>query len=184
MKGLSASWLAGLLVTPVLGGGLVGYGIYPYNLDCAFACLRPLSSYILQCSSGIGKSATTSPQCRTGDTPWLTTLAWCMRTECAEYHVATSELEAFREQQCTGDPTVAPNWGYTTSLQHVARPPTQELSVTDETLNTTAIVSPLVYKEQHDALSAVQREVTVESAYEYDIKPGRVGRMRDLLANL
>ena len=100
-----------------------------------------------------------------------------MHTECAEHNIATSELEAFWRQQCTGDPTVAPKWGFTTSLGYIVQLPTQELTETAETLNSTALVPSLAYKEQYNALSAVQREVAVESAYGYDVHPSCVGRM-------
>ena len=133
MKLPSAAWLACLLTRPVLEA-LVGYGIYPYKPPCAHACDRSLSTLMLECSSPMGSmsgmdmdSAMTSPRCRAGDTPWLTTLTYCMRTECASSNVPTSELETFWEKQCTGDPTVAPKWSYSTTLFNIAQPPTQYL---------------------------------------------------------
>lgn len=171
MKIFSAIWLASLLTRPVLGA-LVGYGIYPYNPPCAFACHRSLSNLMLQCSGDMasgghmgGHSDMISPQCRAGDTPWLTTLAWCMRIKCAEYHVPTSELEAFWEVQSTGDPTVAPKWSHSTTLFNIDRSPTQELTRVDDTLNLTALVNPAIYEAQYNALTAVQRENVVESGY-------------------
>ena len=62
------------------------------------------------------------------------------------------------------------------SPEHITQPPTQELIGNDETLNTTVLVSPLVYKEQYDALSGVQREVVVESAFGYDVKSWLCGQ--------
>ena len=178
MKMLSGIWLASLLTNPVLGA-LVGYGIYPYNPPCAFACHRSLSNLMLQCSGDMasgshmgGHSDMMSPQCRAGDTPWLMTLAWCMRTKCAEYHVSTSELEAFWEIQSTGDPTVAPKWSYSKTLFTITQAPTQELTSVDDTLNSTALVSPAVYQAQYNALTAVQRENVVESGYGSEINPG------------
>ena len=173
MKPTSGLWLACLASSPVLGA-LVGYGIYPYKPVCAYACDRSLSSLTLACSSDMGSGSdmssapTTSPQCRAGDTPWLTTLAWCMRTECVDQNVPTSELEAFWEEQCTGDPSVAPKWSYSTTLVNIAQPPTQELSKTDDVLNITALVDSAIYKAQHNALTAVQRENVVESGFGYD----------------
>ena len=96
----------------------------------------------------------TSPQCRADDTPWLTTLAWCMCTSCAEFNVSTSELEAFWEDQCTGDPTVAPKWSYSTTLFSITEPPTRKLDEADDTLNSTALVNPAVY-EAHSWWNAV-----------------------------
>lgn len=173
MKALSSA--VGLacyvLITPVIGA-LVGYGIWPYEPPCAHACDRSLSSLMLQCSSPMDSmggmmdsSAMTSPQCRAGDTPWLTTLAWCMHTACAEFHVPTSELESFWEQQSTGDPAVAPKWGYSMTLVNITKPPTQELTDVDDALNVTALVNTAVYESQYNALTTVQRENVVESGF-------------------
>lgn len=171
MKVVPAAWLAYALIRPVLGA-LVGYGIYPYDPPCAFACDRSLSSLMLECSSHMasgsgmhGGPPMTSPQCRAGDTPWLTTLAWCVRTSCAEYNVPTSELEAFWEKQSTEDPTVVPKWGYSATLFKISQPPTQELTDADDTLNITALVNSAVYTAQYNALTAVQRENVVESGF-------------------
>ena len=126
-------------------------------------------------------SAMTSPQCRAGDTPWLTTLAWCMRSKCAEHLISTSELEAFWEQQCAGDPSVVPKWSYSTALFNMAEPPTQELTEADHTLNFTALVNPTVYESQYNALTAVQRENVVESAFGCDIDSRLLRQMSQLL---
>ncbi|MCJ1456008.1 hypothetical protein MMC28_006365 [Mycoblastus sanguinarius] len=187
MKIRSAVWPASLVTRPVLGA-LVGYGIYPYKPPCAHACYRSLSSLMLECSSDTASeremdsdSEITSPQCRAGETPWLTSLAWCMCTNCAEYNVSTSGLERFWEEQCTGDPTVAPKWGYSTTLFNIAQSPTRELTETDDTLNITALVNPAVYEAQYNALTTVQRENVVESGYRYGIDPSLVGKMCQLL---
>lgn len=189
MKILSAIWLVSLATRPVLGA-LVGYGIYPYNPPCAFACHRSLSTLMLQCSGDMtssghmgGHSAMISPQCRAGDSSWLTTLAWCLRTKCAEYQVSISELEAFWETQSTGDQFVAPEWSYSTTLFNIAQAPTQELTRIDDTLNSTALVNPSVYEAQYNALTAVQRENVVESGYGSETRPcteGKTGKVADL----
>ncbi|RSM00395.1 hypothetical protein CEP52_009120 [Fusarium oligoseptatum] len=170
MKRLALAWL---LVQPVLGGGgLVGYGIYPYEPPCAYACLRSLSSLILDCSSheempsGMSHGpGMTSPECRAENTHWLTTLAWCIKTECAEYHIPVSKLEGFWEKESTENPAVAPKWSYSTSLQKISKSPTQQLTPTDEYLNATSIVDPSVYLSQWNALTAVYRENVVEAGF-------------------
>ena len=170
MKVSSTTWLVGLLVRPVLGA-LVGFGIYPYSPFCAYSCHRSLSALMLECSihmapgGAMSHSDMISPDCRAGDTSWLTTLAWCMSIKCAEFEVSTSELEHFWEGQSTGDPAVAPKWSYSTTLFQIAQPPTQELTEANDVLNFTALVSPAIYKAQYNALTAVQRENVVESRY-------------------
>lgn len=100
---------------------------------------------------------------------------------CAQYRVSTSELEAFWEKQSTEDPTVAPKWGYTTTLFNIAQPPTQALTDADDSLNITALVNPATYEAQYNALTAVQRENVVESAFGYAINPQLARQICQLL---
>ena len=176
MKGSSTVWSLFLLAKSVLGD-LVGYGIWPYEPACAFACDLSLSSLKLSCSDLAGSgmdmdmdAGMTSPQCRASNRPWLMTLSWCISLKCAESEISTSELEAFWEEQSTGDSTVAPKWSYSTTLSSIAQPPSQELTETDDTLNFTALVNPFVYEEQYNALTAVQRENVVGSGYGYNFQ--------------
>ncbi|KAL9127263.1 MAG: hypothetical protein Q9217_003822 [Psora testacea] len=111
-----------------------------------------------------GESGMTSPQCRAGDTAFLTTLAWCMSTNCAQYHVPTSRLEKFWEEQCTGDPTVAPKWDYRTALQHVTQPPTRELTM-DDTLDFTALAPEATWELQYRTLTFFEAEERVHARY-------------------
>lgn len=108
-----------------------------------------------------------SPDCRASDTLWLTTLAWCMRSKCADFQLPTSELEAFWEGQSTGDPALAPKWTYSTALVQIVQAPTQTLTLieADTILNFTGLVNPATYEAQYNALTTVQRENTVESRY-------------------
>ena len=152
---------------------LVGIDTDMYNPPCAYACNSAIASNMLSCSSedemggdmDMG-SAMTSPQCRAGDTAFLTTLAWCLHTKCAQYRVRTSKLEKFWEDQCTGDPTVAPKWDFSTALQHVAEPPTQELTM-DDTLNFTAITPEATWELQYHTMTAFEAEETVHARYGY-----------------
>ena len=185
MKLLTAAWLSCLLTQPVLGA-LVGYGIYPYSPFCAYACDRSLSTLSLNCSMPMAMhdgmdmgSGTTSPHCRAGDTPWLTTLAWCMHMHCAEHNVSIAELESYWKKQSTEDPTVAPKWSYSTTLFSIPQPPTRVLTEADDTLNFTALVDPTVYESQYNALWTVQRENVVESGFGY----GRLSSTTDYSTN-
>jgi len=64
-----------------------------------------------------------------------------------------------------GVKTATPKWGYSESLSHIASPPTLQLTATDKSLNTTALVSPDVYEKQYNVLYAVQRETINENKY-------------------
>ena len=185
MKILTAAGLACLVTQPVFGA-LVGYGIYPYSPYCAYACDRSLSTLSLDCSMPMSMddgmdmgSATTSPQCRAGDTSWLTTLAWCMQMHCAEHNVSIAELESYWEKQSTEDPTVAPKWSYSTTLFNISQQPTRVLTEADETLNFTALVDSTVYESQYNALWTVQRENVVESGFGYGRLSSKVDHTAD-----
>lgn len=176
MKTLHTVMLSSTILTGSALGKLVGYGIWPYEPVCAFACLRALSGYMLSCSSEVDMhggahmhgSGMTSPRCRAGDTPWLTTLAYCAQTRCAGSGVPTSRLEGFWEAQSTEDAAVPPRWTFSQALANVTgAPPGRELGedAESEMLNFTALVNAEAYRSQYNAMFAVQRETVVENSY-------------------
>lgn len=114
---------------------------------CAYACTGSLSSFALECSvedhdahggHSHGASTYTSPGCRANNTPYLTTLAWCLHTKCAPYDVLASRLETIWEQEATTDPSVLPKWSYTEALLNVVDSPTRQLAMGD-TINATLL---------------------------------------------
>ena len=164
-----------LLVTSVVGEGeLTGFPANPYNPYCAMSCLRSLYTLKLSCSS-MGETVgmmtmMTSPSCWASNTPYLTSLAWCMHTKCAEFGVPNSKLESFWEQEATGQSTagvktVPAKWSFAEALANVPRSPIKQLSVDDADLNTTSLVPPDMYRMQWNVLTSVQRETTVENGY-------------------
>ncbi|KAK6538170.1 hypothetical protein TWF694_011052 [Orbilia ellipsospora] len=162
------------LVTVMAQVQLTGFPANPYDPYCAMSCLRSLSSLMLDCSSmgdtiGMMTMSTTSA-CWAVNKPYLTSLAWCMHTKCAEYNVPNSKLEWFWETEATGQTTagavtVPPKWSYAEALAQITEPPTFQLLPTDMDLNTTALVPPLVYRKQWNVLTMIQRETTVENTY-------------------
>ncbi|KAH8811243.1 ferric reductase like transmembrane component-domain-containing protein [Xylogone sp. PMI_703] len=122
-------------------GALNGFPVNPYDPFCAMSSLRSLHSLLLSCSSmgdTVGMmTMTTTSTCWAEITPYLTSLAWCMHIKCAEYNITNSKLD----------------------------PPTIQLTPTDTWLNDTSLVSPLVYQEQWNVLTSVQRETVHENAY-------------------
>ena len=179
MKMISLLQVQCLLVTSVLAGtpfqgALNGFPVNPYDPFCAMSCLRSLYGLTLSCSStgdtvGVMSMVTTSA-CWAMNTPYLTSLAWCMHTRCAEYNVAASKLEHFWETESTGqsdagETSVPAKWSYSEALANIPIPPTNQLTPTDKWLNETSLVSPLIYQEQWNILTAVQRETTLENTY-------------------
>lgn len=171
MKLSSIFGLACLVLGPVTA--LVGLDTDMYNPPCAHACSSAIASSVLSCSSHgavgghmHGDSAMTSPLCRASNTAFITTLAWCMSTKCASYHIPVSELETFWEKYCTGDPAVAPKWDYGTALQHVVQPINRVLTL-DETLNATSLVPHDSWNIQYNTLTFLEAKERLHAKYGY-----------------
>lgn len=113
----------------------------------------------------------TSSACWAENTPYLTSLAWCMHEKCAEFNNTAAELEYFWETEATGQSNagqtgVAPKWTYSESLANAsASPPTTVLAVNATSLNSTSLVNPLVYLKQWNILTSVQRETAQENVF-------------------
>jgi hypothetical protein len=171
------SWSAASLLTTfvVAQGSINGYPANPYDPFCAMTCLRSLYSLTLSCSEMNGGTLgmmtfSTSSACWAENTPYLTSLAWCMHVKCAEFDVLNSKLELFWEQQATGQGNAGvksdpPKWSYTEALANVTTPPTAQLNATSIYLNITSLVSPSVYLAQWNILTNTQRETANENTY-------------------
>lgn len=171
MRRLLTAYLA------ILGGQvsaqlLSGFGQTPYMPLCAESCLRSLSSLMLDCTvmddraGGHSHMAPTTPDCFAENTPFLTTLAWCMRTKCAEHNVANSEIQHFWELKATSSSSVPAKWSYAEALTHAdPSPPTYKISDTDVYLNESSLVNDNTYLAQWNVLGNVQYTAIKESAY-------------------
>lgn len=180
MRSSSVTCLVGLLAKTVLGQGLglTGYPANAYDPYCAMSCVRSLYGLLLSCSSQgdrVGMvTSPTSSECWATNTPYLTSLAWCMNTTCSEFDIPTSKLEWFWETEATGQSTagqvlVPPKWSYAIALSNVnPKPPANQLAANDTYLNVTSVVSPTVYEEQWNVLTALQREGKTENGLGYD----------------
>jgi hypothetical protein len=157
-------------------GAINGMPVNPYYPFCAMTCLRSISSLILSCSTmdagTVGMMAMLTPtSCWAENTPYLTSLAWCMHEKCTEYNNTVAELEHFWETEATGQSNagqagIPPKWSYSEALANVsASPPTTVLDPTATWLNTTSLVNPLVYIKQWNILTSVQRETAQENVF-------------------
>ncbi|EPS45668.1 hypothetical protein H072_340 [Dactylellina haptotyla CBS 200.50] len=154
-------------------GQLSGYPYNPFAPYCAMACIRPLMAMMLDCSSDgqmIGSMLmTTTTECWADNTPYLSSLAWCMNIKCAPFDIPASELEHFWETQATGQQnagaiTVPPKWSYGEALALNERPMFQ-LTVGDMDLNRTALIPNELWIKQYNIFSTLQRESTIENTY-------------------
>ncbi|KAH6853950.1 ferric reductase like transmembrane component-domain-containing protein [Chaetomium sp. MPI-CAGE-AT-0009] len=169
--------LLGLLlsVLPWTVVALIGAGgqrmFYP---ACAYACLRALDPFMLDCSShdgaggghSHGSTGMTSPECRSDNKPYLSTLAWCMHTRCTDDSVPTWELEKFWVEQATQDPTVAPKYDYGATVANISQPPT-EVADPDDMLESTALAPEVRWKTQYNTMATMEYEETMHARYGY-----------------
>ncbi|KAF2257524.1 hypothetical protein CC78DRAFT_235507 [Lojkania enalia] len=160
---------------PNLSAALIGYGIPMYKPNCAFACRASFESAMLTCSEhdhGAGGAhnhgfGPTPPECRAADEPWLTTLAYCINSTCAD--IAPWRLEKYWADKCTGDPAVQPKWTYAETLMELERsaPPTEELDMDDEmpVLNFTSLYNHDAWESQRGTLWHFENAETMHSRY-------------------
>jgi hypothetical protein len=158
---------AALLPTHVLG--LIGYGIKMYNPSCAFACGDAISPAPLGCSvegheeghHSHGGGLITTPECRSQDESFLTTLAWCMNERCEQVQVW--RLERYWGDKATGDVNVAAKWAYIQALA-AATVPSSDLDV-EVTLNGTLKTPFDQWDAQKRTLEAFERQETFHSLF-------------------
>ncbi|KAH4897678.1 hypothetical protein HBI80_190790 [Parastagonospora nodorum] len=166
-----ASFLA--LSLPDAASAFVGYGIPMYKPNCAFACRDQFSSAHLSCTSmnhasgGHHGSGPTSKECYASNTPWLTTLAYCINATCSD--VPKYKLEAFWAERVTKSERwnkVAPKWTYQETLFRMADmpAPVKELGE-DEELNFTALFDPVAWEAGRGALEYFEYSETMHSKY-------------------
>jgi hypothetical protein len=148
---------------------LPGYGYSWYAPPCAFACYNALSSAMLECTSmdhsgGHGHGAgPTSPECRAGDTAFLTTLAYCMEFNCGA-NTPTWERELFWSKHVTGDEAVLPKWDYSITLKEISEAPTVVYN-SSELLNHTVLLDQESYDMQYNFNVIFDRMEGLQSRY-------------------
>ncbi|KAF4994630.1 hypothetical protein FGRMN_5675 [Fusarium graminum] len=106
----------------------------------------------------------TEPSCRAKDTPFLTSMAWCINTKCGDEKAST--IEGYWEDWMTGSKGVQAKWSYAQALDQVnPQPPRYQLNMTDMVLNQTSLVNPIIYLKQFQSSSGSKNEFTVGSRY-------------------
>ena len=152
---------------------LVGYGNRPYDPICGNSCLQAFKPYLLNCSDLEAAkkpfdplSPATGPSCYAKDTPFLTSVAWCVSTKCAADHTGVSELEGWWERTVTGSRLAPPKWTYSVALDKVdPRPPAYQLAIKDTNLNRTSVVVENTYQLHWNGMTALYEEYSAESKY-------------------
>ena len=145
-----------------------GLGSRYNDPSCAYACRASISSAPLACSGrGHGGSHShgappTSPECRSEDTPFLTTLAYCLSTHCQD--VPLWRLEEFWALQVTGSPAVPAKWTYSAARDQVATSPDKTYVPATE-LNYTALVNSKTFGVQQKFILVLEKMTSIQNIY-------------------
>ncbi|KFY98048.1 hypothetical protein V498_01689 [Pseudogymnoascus sp. VKM F-4517 (FW-2822)] len=164
--------LLALAISLPAATALIGHGVEMYNPTCAFACRAVIASAKLTCSgheghtTGMshGATTTTTPECRAGDTAFLTTLAWCMDSMCAPFSMEAWRLEKYWEERTTGLLGVVPKWTYAKTLQEIVVLPEAEFDK-NAVLNGTVVVPRISWDAQMNTLGNFEAMETNHSKY-------------------
>jgi hypothetical protein len=161
----SALILGAATLPSVLGSGFIGMGITMYKPNCAFACRGVIEMAMIDCDESHdhddmdmggmamakrhGDDEMITPDCRAMSKPFLSTLAYCLSTNCPSDTPAWV-LEKYWEAQATGDPEVEPMWNYEQSLMMVNGTPsiTFDPHAHDFELNVTQLLASSDLKQQ------------------------------------
>ncbi|CEJ83011.1 hypothetical protein VHEMI03045 [[Torrubiella] hemipterigena] len=126
--------------------GVIGYGISMYDPPCAYACIDTIKRATLNCMPDHDmdmdmhmEMPPSTPECKATNDPYLTTMAWCFHTHCAD--ISKSTLEYVWETDIVGRLAVqpAPKYGYMEALSRVKGTPTRTLA--KAMLNDTMLVN-------------------------------------------
>ena len=177
---LSSSILAWIYISAAPAVALIGHGIKMYNPTCAFACRAAIESAPLTCSTTggghggdhdhSGGEVVTTPECRAQNDPFLTTLAWCMKTTCADFDVEVWRLEKYWIEKASEeeDVSVLPKWAYGQALEQVMEPPSRTYDEI-EIMNTTVIVPHSSWDAERWTLEMFEAQETLHSRYGYGV---------------
>ncbi|KAF2841044.1 hypothetical protein M501DRAFT_1030227 [Patellaria atrata CBS 101060] len=172
MRSLLAICLLGSSIP--LATAFVGLGKMMYKPSCAYACRAAIESATLSCSEeghshgghmGHGGGMMTTPECRAGDTPFLTTLAYCINSTCEEFDVDFWKLEKYWHDKTTGDVAAVPKWTYGEAVLEAGRNPPETEWDGESTLNFTALVPKESWIAQKMTLEYFEEQETLHARY-------------------
>lgn len=165
--------LSSLLALSLSGtaSAFIGYGTSMFKPNCAFACRTLFANAPLECTQttggSSGESSPTSPECYASNTPWLTTLGYCINATCAD--IPKYKLEAYWAERVTKDEQgnkLQPKWTYQETLFKMANMtrPTKELGK-KKVLNFTALYNPLSWESTRAKLNTKEYNNTMHSRW-------------------
>jgi hypothetical protein len=173
--------LAGLPFAVGDGSGFIGMGITMYKPNCAFACRGVIEMAMIACDDSHdhddmdmgdmamvrrhGDDEMITPECRAMSKPFLSTLAYCLSTNCPS-DTSSWVLEKYWEAQATGDPEVVPMWNYEQALMLVNGTPTATFDPhAHEQLNDTQLLASSDLLQQATTMKNFEDGEAVHARY-------------------
>ena len=159
--------------------GTVGLGQEQYApVTCAYACRSSIAGWILDCpdadhhhghghgdTGGMMMMAMPSPACYASNHPFLTSLAWCIKTRCNQ-DIPISLLERYWEMNVAGrmDVQPLPKYSYQDALARITTPPTT-VHNSSLVLNGTELVSDFFYSMVYGSLEGIEINISLCNQY-------------------
>jgi hypothetical protein len=148
--------------------GMIGYGIKHFNPACASACAIPAQQGSLTCSTPGGMTfkenlmfMLTSPGCYASNTPYLTTVAYCIKQNCQGENIDLLE-HFWRVKMTQTEGEVVPKWTYQQALLQVNGTPTGMVA-SMAPLNRTMLVSNATWSKFYNSF-IVNEELEVTAS--------------------
>ncbi|RYP75430.1 hypothetical protein DL769_003824 [Monosporascus sp. CRB-8-3] len=168
--------LASLLASALGGKGLIGYGQWWYDPNCCYACRAVISSAPLDCPRDtmnhmdmeMHHGPSMNAPCVAENDAFLTTLAYCISTNCDPVTVPPWKIEKYWADQATGDPSLPAKWTYGAAVAGIEQAP-ERVWESGEVLNYTARIAAKDYDYQWSFNAHFDWIEKTQSTYVYDI---------------
>lgn len=138
-------------------------------LECADAASHsdPTMNMTMSIKKRHGEEESTSPECRSTSTPFLTTLAYCIHEQCLTNvsNPIRASLETYWYAQATGDPAVTPMWGYQESYDKINGTPMAKYDEEAMSMNMTMLVDKTSWQAQKQSMEQFEWQETLNSRY-------------------
>jgi len=157
--------------------GTVGLGQEQYApVTCAYACRGSIAGWMLDCPDAahhhherraMMAMAPPSPACYASNDPFLTSLAWCIKTHCPA-DLPVSLLERYWEANVAGrmEDQPRPKYSYQDALARITAPPTTVYnSSLHVNLNGTQLVSEFFYSMVYGSLEGIEINISLCNQY-------------------
>lgn len=155
--------------------GTVGLGQEQYlPATCAYACRSTMAMWMLECPDDpsahadmhAGMMHHASPECFAANDPFLTSLAWCIKTHCADKDLSVSVLERFWEMNVAGrkDDQPLPKYSYQDALARIKVTPTGKYN-SSLVLNETQLVDEFFYSMVYGSLYGIEINIGLTNQY-------------------